>query len=208
MADLLVEGPDAQKLLSHLAVNSFAGFAVDKAKQFVPCTPDGYVIGDVILFYLAPNSFNLVGRIPSLELDPVPRRDRRLRREGRARRALGGAPRSVRPQGLPLPAAGPQRHAGAGEGDRRQGAGAQVLQHGPRHDRRPAGARAAARHGGAARLRAVRALRRARSDSRRDRQGGRGVRPAPGRRPRLFGQHAGVGLDPVAAAGRLHRRDS
>ena len=66
MADLLVEGPDAQKLLSHLAVNSFAGFAVDKAKQFVPCTPDGYVIGDVILFYLAPNSFNLVGRIPSL----------------------------------------------------------------------------------------------------------------------------------------------
>jgi syringate O-demethylase len=47
-----VEGPDAQKLLSHLAVNSFAGFAVDKAKQFVPCTPDGYVIGDVILFYL------------------------------------------------------------------------------------------------------------------------------------------------------------
>ena len=66
MADLLVEGPDAQKLLSHLAVNSFAGFAVDKAKQFVPCTPDGYVIGDVILFYLAPNSFNLVGRIPAL----------------------------------------------------------------------------------------------------------------------------------------------
>jgi syringate O-demethylase len=66
MADLLVEGPDAQKLLSQLAVNSFAGFAVDKAKQFVPCTPDGYVIGDVILFYLAPNSFNLVGRIPSL----------------------------------------------------------------------------------------------------------------------------------------------
>ena len=47
MADLLVEGPDAQKLLSQLAVNSFAGFAVDKAKQFVPCTPDGYVIGDV-----------------------------------------------------------------------------------------------------------------------------------------------------------------
>src|SRR5215510_4007726 len=44
MADLAVEGPDASKLLSHLAVNSFAGFVVDKAKQFVPCTPDGYVI--------------------------------------------------------------------------------------------------------------------------------------------------------------------
>ena len=66
MADLLVEGPDALKLLSYLGVNSVAGFAVDKAKQFVPCNYDGYVIGDVILFYLAPNQFNLVGRIPVL----------------------------------------------------------------------------------------------------------------------------------------------
>ena len=66
MADLSVEGPDALKLLSHLGVNSFAGFAVDKAKQFVPCSHDGYVIGDVILFDLAPNQFNLVGRIPVL----------------------------------------------------------------------------------------------------------------------------------------------
>src|SRR6516165_8319779 len=49
MADLAVEGPDALKLLSHLGVNSFSGFAVDKAKQFVPCSYDGGVIGDVIL---------------------------------------------------------------------------------------------------------------------------------------------------------------
>ena len=67
MADLAVEGPDAMKLLNHLGVNSFKGFEVNKAKQFVPCTPDGYVIGDVILFYLAPNTFNLVGRAPVLE---------------------------------------------------------------------------------------------------------------------------------------------
>ncbi len=66
MADLAVEGPDALKLLSHLAINSFQGFQVDKAKQFVPCTPDGYVIGDVILFYLAERQFNLVGRAPTL----------------------------------------------------------------------------------------------------------------------------------------------
>jgi len=66
MADLAVEGPDALKLLSHLGVNSFAAFTVDKAKQFVPCSYDGYVIGDVILFYLDPNQFNLVGRIPVL----------------------------------------------------------------------------------------------------------------------------------------------
>jgi len=66
MADLSVEGPDALKLLSQLGVNSFEGFVVDKAKHFVPCTPDGYVIGDVILFALAENQFNLVGRAPAL----------------------------------------------------------------------------------------------------------------------------------------------
>jgi syringate O-demethylase len=66
MADLAVRGPDALTLLSSLAVNSFEGFAVDRAKHFVPCTPDGYVIGDVILFHLAENEFNLVGRAPAL----------------------------------------------------------------------------------------------------------------------------------------------
>ena len=66
MADLAVEGPDATALLSSLAVNSFDGFTVDRAKHFVPCTPDGYVIGDVILFFLAENRYNLVGRAPAL----------------------------------------------------------------------------------------------------------------------------------------------
>jgi syringate O-demethylase len=47
-------------------VNTFDNFDVDKAKQFVPCTPDGYVIGDVILFHLADHEFNLVGRAPVL----------------------------------------------------------------------------------------------------------------------------------------------
>src|SRR5206468_9387291 len=50
----------------HLAVNSFENFTVDMAKHFVPVTPEGYVIGDVILFYLAENRFNLVGRAPAL----------------------------------------------------------------------------------------------------------------------------------------------
>jgi len=66
MADLAVEGPDAFKLLSRLSMNSFKNFEANKAKQFVPCSPDGYVIGDVILFYLAENKFNLVGRAPAL----------------------------------------------------------------------------------------------------------------------------------------------
>jgi syringate O-demethylase len=66
MADLAVEGPDALTLLSRLAVNSFEGFTLDRAKHFVPCSPDGYVIGDVILYALGDNRFNLVGRAPAL----------------------------------------------------------------------------------------------------------------------------------------------
>ena len=37
MAELMVEGPDAISLVSHLATNSFATFEPGKAKQFVPC---------------------------------------------------------------------------------------------------------------------------------------------------------------------------
>ncbi len=66
MTDLAIEGPDALKLLSYLGINSFKNFAVNKAKQFIPCSPDGYVIGDGILFYVDQNSFNLVGRAPAL----------------------------------------------------------------------------------------------------------------------------------------------
>jgi vanillate/3-O-methylgallate O-demethylase len=62
MTDLYVEGPDVIRLLSDLGINSFANFAVDKAKQFVACNYDGYVIGDAILFYLGENKVSLVGR--------------------------------------------------------------------------------------------------------------------------------------------------
>ena len=62
MTDMYVQGPDALRLLSNLGVNSFTGFEPDKAKQFVPCNYDGYVVGDVILFYLEKDLFNLVGR--------------------------------------------------------------------------------------------------------------------------------------------------
>jgi glycine cleavage system aminomethyltransferase T len=65
MTDLYVNGPDALRLFSDLGVNSFKNFKVGQAKQFVACTPDGFVIGDAILFYLAENQFNLVGRPPA-----------------------------------------------------------------------------------------------------------------------------------------------
>jgi len=62
ITDMYIEGPDALKLLSSLGVNSFGNFERNKAKQYVVCNYDGYVIGDVILFYLDHNYFNLVGR--------------------------------------------------------------------------------------------------------------------------------------------------
>jgi vanillate/3-O-methylgallate O-demethylase len=62
MTDLQVEGPDVIKLFSALGVNTFENFAVDKAKQFVACNHDGYVIGDGILFFLDESSIRLVGR--------------------------------------------------------------------------------------------------------------------------------------------------
>jgi vanillate/3-O-methylgallate O-demethylase len=62
MTDLTIEGPDVIRLLSALAVNSFATFQPGKAKQLVVCNPDGYVIGDGILFYLDENRIRLVGR--------------------------------------------------------------------------------------------------------------------------------------------------
>jgi vanillate/3-O-methylgallate O-demethylase len=65
MVDLFIEGPDATKLLSHLAINSFAGFDVNKAKQFVPCNYDGQVIGDGILFHVEPEKYVFVGRAPA-----------------------------------------------------------------------------------------------------------------------------------------------
>ncbi len=65
MAEMYVEGPDALKFLSHLTVNSFENFTVNKAKQFIPCNYDGFVIGDGILFHLEQNKLVFVGRVPS-----------------------------------------------------------------------------------------------------------------------------------------------
>lgn len=61
MTDLFLEGPDALRLLSDVAVNTFANFGVGKAKQFVAVNPDGHLIGDAILFHLEEELFDLVG---------------------------------------------------------------------------------------------------------------------------------------------------
>lgn len=64
MVNLFISGPDALKLLSDTGINSMAKFPVNSAKQFVPVSPEGGVIGDGILFRLAEEEFVFVGRAP------------------------------------------------------------------------------------------------------------------------------------------------
>ncbi len=61
MTDLFLKGPDALPLLERLGVNSFANFNPGKAKQYIAVNPDGFIIGDAILFHLPDGSFDLVG---------------------------------------------------------------------------------------------------------------------------------------------------
>ena len=65
MDELTVEGPDAEKFLSHHGINSFANFDLNRAKHFVPVTPNGHVIGDHIIFREREDKFVLVGRAPT-----------------------------------------------------------------------------------------------------------------------------------------------
>lgn len=65
MDELTVEGPDAEKFLSHHGINSFANFDLNRAKHFVPVTPNGHVIGDHIIFRERQDKFVLVGRAPT-----------------------------------------------------------------------------------------------------------------------------------------------
>ena len=62
MTTTYLRGPDAQRLLSSLAVNSFETFGVGRSRHFVCSSPDGYLIGDGILYTVAPEEMVLVGR--------------------------------------------------------------------------------------------------------------------------------------------------
>ena len=62
MDNVILRGPDAIKLISDTAINSIANFDIDVAKQYVPVTEDGYVVGDGILFRESEEEFLFVGR--------------------------------------------------------------------------------------------------------------------------------------------------
>jgi vanillate/3-O-methylgallate O-demethylase len=65
MVNLFLRGPEALKLISDTGINNVANFPINVAKQFVPTTPAGHVIGDGILFHLEEEEFVWVGRAPA-----------------------------------------------------------------------------------------------------------------------------------------------
>jgi len=65
MDEVIVEGPQAEEFLAHHGINSFANFGLNRAKHFVPVTPNGHVIGDHIVFRERMDKFILVGRAPT-----------------------------------------------------------------------------------------------------------------------------------------------
>jgi vanillate/3-O-methylgallate O-demethylase len=62
MTTTYIRGRDAVALMNHLCANSFATFGVDRSRHTVMCSPEGYLIGDGILYCLAPDELALVGR--------------------------------------------------------------------------------------------------------------------------------------------------
>ncbi len=65
MDEVIVEGPQATEFLSHHGINSFKNFDLNRAKHFVPVTPNGHVIGDHIIFREREDKYILVGRAPT-----------------------------------------------------------------------------------------------------------------------------------------------
>ena len=206
MTDLYVEGPDVVKLFSDLGVNTFANFQADKAKQFVACNHDGYVIGDAILFFLDENRVSLVGR-PSAhnwvqfhaetgDYDVSVERDERTAANPTGRRKIY----RFQVQGPTALDVLTKANGGVAARD-------QVLQHGRAHDRGPQGARAPPRHVGRARARALRARgTRWRTCAAAIVEAGEdfGLRQVGSR---VYATNTlESGLDPVPAAGDLHGR--
>jgi vanillate/3-O-methylgallate O-demethylase len=66
MEECVIEGPEAIDFLERIGVNSFAKIRSGdppRAINLVLCNPEGYIIGDQILFYLGEHEFSAVGSV-------------------------------------------------------------------------------------------------------------------------------------------------
>ena len=64
MWDLELTGPDALAVFADLGINKFDSFEPGQAKHFVATNPNGYLIGDGVLYYLEEDRLDLVGLTP------------------------------------------------------------------------------------------------------------------------------------------------
>ena len=148
MAEFPVKGPDALKLMSYCTVNSFANFPPNKAKQMVPCSYDGYVIGDGILFYLDKDELVFVGRAPSVNWLQFQAETGGLSRcDSRRSLALSSTRQGGHPPALSFSNPGTERGQGARAAQWRADAGREVLQHGHHQHQGLQSTRTAPRHG-------------------------------------------------------------
>lgn len=60
MPETFLRGPDAQKLLTKLGINSFEKFGPLRAKQYFCCNHQGYIIGECVLQHLDDGAFELI----------------------------------------------------------------------------------------------------------------------------------------------------
>jgi hypothetical protein len=208
MDELIVEGRDAARFLEGHAINSFANFGTEPGEALRAGDAGGarHRRHDHL-----PRGGGEVraGRAGAGgELARVPRLARGARGAADARPALAVAARRARGRAgaLPLPDPGAERAGDPGDAERRAAAGDQVLPRRLDHHRRAAGAGAAARHGRRAGARGLGALCGEGRGAGGDPRGRARARARAGGRAGLFDEHAGVGVDPLAAAGDLHRR--
>jgi len=66
MPELVVQGPDAKRLLDRVGVNGLANLEPGRAKQFIGVTERGQMIGDCILYALEGERYELVSGMPLL----------------------------------------------------------------------------------------------------------------------------------------------
>ena len=144
MTELHLRGREVVSFLATVAVNKFDPFPVRKAKQIVVASPDGYLVGDAILFHEESDFLRIVGRPFALDwvqfhadsssFDVEATLDHNSRCS--SIRAMSSASR-CRVRRLGIGDGGCRRHAPGGE----------VLQHRGSHHRRQARPRSAPRNG-------------------------------------------------------------
>ena len=157
MTTTYLRGPGALPLISSLMVNSFETFGVGRSRHTVCCSPDGYVIGDGILYSVAPEELVLVGRAAGHNwvrytaetggFDVEIEEDEIFSHNPAGRRTV-----------YRYQVEGPERAGARAAADRRADAQRSLDAHLPRHDRRSSGVGPAPHDGGRPGMRVLRTV--------------------------------------------------